>query len=148
MLKSSGWPRCLSCVALALAGCGPAGDGGAAPGTSPDGFTAIAPSETITALGTEPFWNVEVAGDLATYSTPEIPDGVTIDLQRFTGQGGLGFSGQWEGRSFDLLITPGTCSDGMSDRSYPYVATLQLGDERRDGCAYTDDEPFAGSQTP
>lgn len=136
------------CGILALAACQPADDAGSAPGTSPDGFTAIAASESITAMGTEPFWNVEIAGDLATYATPDLPEGVTIGLKRFTGQGGLGFSGELEGRNFDLLITPGSCSDGMSDRSYPYVATLQLGNERREGCAYTDSEPFIGPQAP
>lgn len=148
MRKISAWTAIALGATAALAGCRPADDAGSAPGTSAEGFTAIPPSERITALGTEPFWNIEVAGDLATYATPELPDGATIELRRFTGQGGLGFSGKWEGRSFDLLVTPGTCSDGMSDRTYPYVATLQLGDERREGCAYTASEPFAGPQMP
>jgi uncharacterized membrane protein len=32
----------------------------------------------------------------------------------------------------------------MSDRSYPFTATLTIGDELRNGCAYTDIQMFTG----
>jgi uncharacterized membrane protein len=46
------------------------------------------------------------------------------------------------------MITPGVCSDGMSDRTYPFVATLRLGDETRNGCAWSENSPFVGPETP
>lgn len=118
------------------------------PGTSPEGFTAIGPDEVIRFTGTEPFWGGTVDGDELVYSTPENIDGSVIPVERFTGQGGLSFAGNLDAQNFDLLITAGECSDGMSDRTYPYTATLRLGNEQREGCAYTDRQPFSGPAQP
>ena len=111
-------------------------------------FDAIRADETISFVGTEPFWGGKVGGGQLTYSTPENHDGETIAVRRFAGNNGLGFSGTLERGPFDLTITPGTCSDGMSDRSYPYTATLKLADEQRNGCAWTDRQPFSGPANP
>ena len=111
-------------------------------------FAGIAQDETVRFTGTEPFWGGRVQGDALTYTTPEDPDGATITVRRFAGMNGLGYSGTLNGASFDLAITPGTCSDQMSDRSYPYTATLRLGDDTRNGCAFTDAQPFSGPDMP
>lgn len=89
------------------------------------------------ALGTEPFWNARVEGRCVTYSHPENIAGSRI-WTRF--QPAKGNGGQWRGalddRLFQLKITPKAgCSDGMSDRSYPYEAELLIAGERRRGCA-------------
>ena len=119
-----------------------------APGTSPDGFTGIAADEIIYFGGTEPFWGGEVQGNRLNYTTPENPDGTAITVERFTGQGGLGFSGTLAGQTFDMTVTPGECGDGMSDRAYPYTVTLMLDGGQRNGCAHTDDQPFEGLENP
>ena len=123
-------------------------DGENVPGTSPEGFTGIADDETIYVGGTEPFWGGEIAGTEARYTTPENIDGASFAVDRFAGNNGLGFTGAVEGVSFDLTVTPGDCSDGMSDRTYPYTATLLIGGETRNGCAYTDRQPFTGPENP
>tara|TARA_B100001179_G_scaffold168971_2_gene124715 strand:+ start:264 stop:689 length:426 start_codon:yes stop_codon:yes gene_type:complete len=119
-----------------------------APGNSPDGFTGIDEGETISFLGTEPFWGGSVTDDTLTYTTPENPDGSSFPVKRFTGQGGLGFSGELDGAAFDMTVTPGTCSDAMSDRSYSYTVTLRIGAETRVGCAWTEAQPFSGPEAP
>lgn len=101
-------------------------------------YSGIPEDAVIVVNGTEPFWGGRVAGGTFTYATPDNMDGVPIRVTRFAGRGGLSFSGQWDGRAVDLAITPGECSDGMSDRTYPYNATLQLGSEQRHGCASLD----------
>lgn len=113
-------------------------------------FAAIGPDETVRFTGTEPFWGGEVTGARLRYSTPEDIDGEEIAVERFAGNSGLSFSGRLEnGALFDLMITQGTCSDGMSDRSYPFVATLKLGgSEIRSGCAWTAARPFEGPENP
>jgi uncharacterized membrane protein len=111
-------------------------------------FDAIGADETVSFTGTEPFWGGEVAKGQLVYRTPENPGGEAIAVRRFAGNNGLGISGALAGRPFDLTITPGACSDGMSDRSYPYIATLQLGAEQRSGCAWTARQPFSGSPRP
>ncbi|MBB3034964.1 COG3650 family protein [Alteriqipengyuania lutimaris] len=122
------------------------GDG--APGTSPEGFDGIAATETVNFTGTEPFWGGSVSGERLTYQTPEEIDGSTIQVRRFTGQGGLGYSGTLDRRPFDMTITPGECLDGMSDRAYPYTVTLKIGEDTRFGCAWTDTQPFEGPDAP
>lgn len=129
-----------------LAGCQQGDDSTGTPGTSPQGFTGIAADETITATGTEPFWNAIIEGSNLIYSTPENLDGTTIGVERFVGQGGIGFSGELEQSAFDLLVAPGQCSDGMSDRLYPYTVSLKIDDDLRTGCAFTDREPFTDQQ--
>lgn len=126
---------------LALAGCG-SGTDDPKPGEVPV-FDGIGESEVITALGTEPFWSARIEGAQLTYSTPDKPQGVAAAVTRFAGNGGLGISGTLDGAALQLAITPGACSDGMSDRTYPYGATLAVGDVVSSGCAYTDAQPFS-----
>ncbi len=115
----------------------------AAPGDLGDNapYNGIAADETVKFTGTEPFWGGEVTGETLTYSTPEDQEGATFTVQRFGGRGGLSYSGEYKGMPFTLGITPGDCSDGMSDRTYPFNATLQVLGQLRTGCAYTDKRP-------
>lgn len=152
--------------AVLAAACAPAADDGAtvtpsaesglatatsppAPVSSASGqtpFAAIGYDETIRLTGTEPFWGGSLRGGEMVYTTPDNPDGERIAVRRFAGNNGLGYSGTRAGLPLDLTITPGACSDGMSDRSYPLTATLKLGEEQREGCAWTDRINFSGSE--
>lgn len=111
-------------------------------------YNGIDQSEVITALGTEPFWSATVTGPRMTYSTPDNIDGAPIEVTRFAGNGGLGFTGTLEGAALQMAVTPGQCTDGMSDRLYPFTVTLLIGDAQLEGCAYTDNQPFEGEETP
>lgn len=130
---------------LALAACTASEE---TPSATGETFDAIAESETIFLTGTEPFWSAEIAAGYALYRTPEDSEGVRFQVQRFAGLNGIGFSGAIAESSFDLTVTPGECSDAMSDRTYPYTATLLIGGEQRSGCAWTDSQPFTGPETP
>ncbi|MEZ5744014.1 MAG: hypothetical protein R3D89_09930 [Sphingomonadaceae bacterium] len=136
-------------AALLLAACQGGGNANV-PGDSEDKrpFAMIAEDETLQFSGTEPFWGGTVSGGTLTWSTPENIEGTTITVERFAGRGGLSFSGELEGRVFDMMVTPGDCSDGMSDRTYPFVVTVQLDKETRKGCAHSDRHPFEGPQNP
>lgn len=124
-------------ASLGLAACQQGGDG-TVPGDTSDtqAYGGIADDAVIRFTGTEPFWGGRVSGETLTYSTPENMEGTVIPATRFAGRGGLSFSGALEGQALDLAITPGNCSDGMSDRIYPFVATLQIGPDQRNGCAW------------
>jgi uncharacterized membrane protein len=130
---------------MLLGGCTAGGDGIDSKGKS---FDAVAPDEVVTLTGTEPFWNARVTAGEAVWTTPDKPDGTRFAVSRFTGNNGLGFTGTLDGASFIATVTPGKCSDGMSDRLYPYVATIALGGETLQGCGYTDRQPFTGSEAP
>jgi uncharacterized membrane protein len=135
--------RLLPCAALLLAACTPADDA-----IDPEGktFDAVAPEEVVTFTGTEPFWNITITGDRARYSNPEHPEGFDFTVSRFAGNNGLGFSGTLFDAPFTATLTPGNCNDGMSDRAFPYVATIALGGETLQGCGYTDRQMFTGGE--
>lgn len=115
-------------------------------------FNEVEEAATISALGTEPFWGLKVepvdGGYQATFSSPDTPDGEVSTVTRFAGNNGLGFSGERDGEAVSLALTPGDCSDAMSDRTYPYTATLLMGETTLYGCAYTSDEPYTGEEAP
>jgi uncharacterized membrane protein len=144
-------------IALILGGCGERSDparsaqqgGGASAGTATDqAYDAIRADETLRFTGTEPFWGGEVTSGTLTYSTPENQEGTAIEVERFAGLGGLAFSGRLEGEPFDMTVTPLPCSDGMSDRTYPFTVTLKIGDDTRNGCGWTERQPFEGPENP
>lgn len=87
------------------------------------------------ALGTEPFWNVNVQGDQLTFITPEDQVGVVMQGQRQTADGGVDMSGSNDGHPFSLSVRPGSCSDGMSDNPYAMTSSFSMGDRRYTGCA-------------
>ncbi len=144
--------------ALVLAACQPEGaetrGTAAADGTVPGDtsetapYSGIAEDEVLRFTGTEPFWGGEVTGTELTYTTPENQDGTEISVERFAGRGGIAFSGLLDGAEFEMLVTPLECSDGMSDRTYPFTATLQIGEEQRNGCAWSEQHPFEGTEHP
>lgn len=144
-------PAPLSIIALlSLAACQSGADETAVPGDRTDDrpFSEISAKETVRFLGTEPFWGGSVAGDQMTYETPKKPAGERITVARFAGRGGLSYSGTLDGANLTMTITPGSCSDGMSDRRFPFTVTLQIGDALRNGCAYSDAHPFDGPAAP
>lgn len=103
-------------------------------------WSRIAPGESVQARGTEPFWSVKVDSSQLTYARPDDPRGTTITVRRFAGRGGLSFTGDLDGESVTLAISAGPCRDGMSDRHYPFSASLAIGARVQNGCAWTSPE--------
>jgi uncharacterized membrane protein len=128
----------------------PATDAATLPGNTQDTapYARIAADEVLRFTGTEPFWGGQVDGTSLTYSTPEQPDGVAIAVERFAGRGGISFTGTLDGAPFAMTVTALECSDGMSDRTYPFTATVEIGPETRNGCAWSEAHPFRGDPAP
>ncbi len=146
MLTKYRWPPLYLMLAVALPACTPTGEDG----IDPEGktFDSVAPQETVTLTGTEPFWNLKVEGDEGLWTTPDNQPGTAFAVKRFAGNNGLGLSGTLDGKELTATLTPGECSDGMSDRSFPFVATVALGGETLKGCGYTDSQPSTGGEAP
>ena len=127
----------IASLAVLLAGCTGA-DVGGVPGDSEDTrpYAGIGEDAVLIVNGTEPFWGARIANGTLNYSTPENIDGQEIAVTRFAGRGGLSFSGELDGEALDLAVTPGECNDGMSDRIYPFTATMQIGSRQLMGCAH------------
>jgi uncharacterized membrane protein len=117
-------------------------------GDSRQPYAGIGEGERLHFTGTEPFWGGDVSGGTLIYSTPEDQEGQAIEVSRFAGRGGLSFSGTLGDAPFVLAASELACSDGMSDRTYPFTITLQVGGEMRQGCGWTEARPFTGTETP
>jgi uncharacterized membrane protein len=130
-------------IPFLLTACGQ-GSGSRVPGDSSDTqpFSGIAESEELQLTGTEPFWGGSVKGGTLTYTTPENIVGTAITVERFAGRGGLSFSGELGGEKLDVMVSPGECSDGMSDRTFPFTVTLRICEEERRGCGWSSKHPF------
>ena len=142
----------IAVCALILSGCSQSDDIDAH-GAVYDG---IAANETITLNGTEPFWGVVISpqNDGSYQARIRALDGLDeaasqpVKVSRFAGNNGLGFSGELNDAPIIFAITPGECSDGMSDRIYPFAATATISDETLRGCGFTSSAPFSGPQEP
>ena len=136
-------------LALLIAACGPDTDatlpGDAGSNTPYDG---IGMGDVLRFTGTEPFWGGKAKGNTLTYSTPEDISEQVITASRFAGRGGLSFSGTLREGAFTMAVTEGACSDGMSDRTYPFTVTLEIAGLIRQGCAWSDNRPFEGPDAP
>ena len=87
------------------------------------------------AIGTEPFWSVQVQDGKLTYSTPDMPDGLTVPATlRRSGQI-VTYSATIDGKPLELEVSRQTCSDGMSDLKHPFTAEFVLGKDTFKGCA-------------
>lgn len=93
-------------------------------------------NEPLRALGTEPFWAVTIDEAGLVYSGVDRPE------QRAPNEGPqvAGTTAMWnsqtnQGQSLSVTLIETACSDGMSDRTYPLTARVQIGEEVLNGCA-------------
>ena len=138
---------CILLFALAvLSGCGPSASK-APDGTTTADSTAARPAQpdsALVALGNEPFWNVRVTSREILYRDPEHQDGYHFPWVAPVEEGDARVYRTHRNipaddpgpRTLELRIRRGTCSDGMSDRTYPMTAALKIGDVAYTGCAW------------
>lgn len=112
-------------VVAPMAGSGPSSEKG----------EALALPARLRATGTEPFWGADIEGATLTYSMPDFPAGAKITVARRAGPDFVEFTGTLDGKPLTLRVVAGPCSDGMSDRVYPYAVTREIGPDMERGCA-------------
>ena len=84
----------------------------------------------LTCGGTEPFWALDLTSSTVRYSDAMAADydmaltGVSVAEGRLGSPAVVGFSGPFA--SGDAILAPDICSDGMSDRDYPWRIDLLL----------------------
>ena len=134
--------------ALALTACTPAaepakGDDAAAP-PAPAAPPAdpvlnnVDLTQDLRAVGTEPFWAVEMTKAGLTFSGPDRPNATAPNTGPAMHEGEASWTGTTaDGKALKVTLTAGPCSDGMSDREYPLKAKVELGAEKFTGCAAT-----------
>lgn len=92
--------------------------------------------QPLRVLGTEPFWAVEITPAGLTYSGVDRPEQKAAN----PGPALQGTVATWttetEAKSpLVVTLTATDCSDGMSDRTYPLTARVEIGTETLTGCA-------------
>ena len=123
---------------MALAACSPAEEPASPPAEPPPPSVlgGVDLARPVRALGTEPFWSVELTGTEMVYTTPEPPErrapqpspvvqGTTATFESETA----------DGVALRVTLVSTECSDGMSDRTYPLTAMVKVGDVELTGCA-------------
>jgi uncharacterized membrane protein len=132
--------RRIACLALlsALAACSPEISEGepAAASASPTQaesmtLSGVALDQPLRILGTEPFWAITTDDNDVLLERPDAaPQHFTPSAFHVTGN-----QAELRSTTLSIVLTPGPCSDGMSDRQYPLTADVRLGDKVLKGCA-------------
>lgn len=103
---------------------------------SPATLAGVDLGRPIRALGNEPFWAVTISPEGIVYSGVDRPEqtadnpgpllqGTTARYDATTGTG----------KPLSVALIATTCSDGMSDRTYPLTAVVKIDGETLTGCA-------------
>jgi hypothetical protein len=87
----------------------------------------------LTCAGVEPFWALSFSSEGATWSAPDVAPRVAAGLTSAAADGRdwpvmLHFDG------LTAVIRPAACSDGMSDRTDPWIVDVIMDRSLRTGC--------------
>lgn len=95
-------------------------------------------NQPVRALGTEPFWGVDITPATLTYSGVDRPEqAVPNPGPEVMGTTAVYQAAATDGPSMTLTLTATECSDGMSDRTYPLTAIVEIAGETLNGCAHS-----------
>ncbi len=126
---------------LSLSACSPSAEAPAATEAAPEAAPVLAGVDLtapLRALGTEPFWAVELTGSELVYSGVDRPEQRAPQGEPVL-QGTMAI---WEattatGTPLKVTLMATDCSDGMSSRTFPLTAMVEIGEETLMGCAAT-----------
>ena len=125
---------------LGLAACSNSGEAPPAetpePAPAPAVLGGVDLTQPLRALGTEPFWGVEITPQSISYTAVDHP-GLTATNPGPTVQGTTAVyaAAGADGTALVLTLIATECSDGMSDRVYPLTARVEVGSQTLNGCA-------------
>ncbi|PZU58334.1 MAG: hypothetical protein DI552_07010 [Brevundimonas sp.] len=136
---------------LTLAGCYDRQENAPKPAPAPETSAELGGvdlSRPVRVLGTEPFWSVEITPDALIYTRMDQPEqrapnrGVTVQgtVATFTTTTSLN-------QPLNVSLIATECSDGMSDRTYPLTARVEIGDQTLNGCAASTAAIMAGGES-
>ena len=113
----------------------PPSEAPAAP-AAPTAIGGIDLGQPLRAIGTEPFWGVDITPQSLVYTAVDHP-GLTVANPGPTVQGTTAVyaAGGTGGQTLVVTLIATECSDGMSDRVYPLTARVELGSTKLNGCA-------------
>lgn len=141
----------LAVAGLSLAACYDRNDSAPQPAPVPETAAELGGvdlSRPVRVLGTEPFWSIEITPDALVYTRVDQPEqrapnrGVTVQgtVATFTTTTSLN-------QPLNVSLIATECSDGMSDRTYPLTARVEIGDQTLNGCGASTAAIMAGGES-
>jgi len=128
-------------AALALTACSPSTEPAEAPEAAPGPAPVLAGVDLTQPLrvgGNEPFWSVDMKGSEMVYFGADRPEQRAPQGEpRMQGTMAVWETTTGAGNPLKVTLTATDCSDGMSDRTYPLTAMVEIGGELLMGCAST-----------
>lgn len=95
------------------------------------------------AFGNEPFWSVTIDSKGLRFSSPEDSAGVTFPAVESVATGDtLRWTSKSEHGRIVVLIWRGTCSDGMSDKTWSRASAVKINETTYLGCAEESAQPL------
>ena len=122
---------------LTLAACSQEAPAPPAPEPAPEAVLGgVDLNAPVRVLGTEPFWAVNIDADGLAYSGVDRPEQRAPNAGPDMQGAAAVWSGQTDqGQILVVTVMATECSDGMSDRTYPLTARVEIADETLNGCA-------------
>jgi uncharacterized membrane protein len=102
----------------------------------------IGRAEALHITGTEPFWGGQVRAGRLTFETPDNAKGETFRVRRTVRPRSVTFNGTMSQGAFEMVVIRKLCSDGMSDRDFPYEVTIIVARDTLHGCGWTARRPY------
>ena len=136
MYKACSMPSyfALFLLALTASACTPA----IQPTSSSRGLASTAPV-SYRCTGNEPFWSLDISPEGIVFQSPESPPVTYPYTASKNNDGSLEFNTSLNTSTakstLKVVLTPGDCSDGMSDIQYPYSVEVVRDGQRLRGCA-------------
>lgn len=94
-------------------------------------------AESISCVGTEPFWNIDTVKGTLVFSDPDHPDGVSYKISEIRQSEGLPADAAFivmTGSTRLTAIRAANCSDGASDHTYTHHAIYEIEGRTLYGC--------------
>jgi len=128
----------LAALTLALGACSDPAPPAATPDPAPAPVVlgGVDLGQPLRAIGTEPFWSVDITPEALVYSTPEgAPLRAGNPGPTIQGTTAVYAAAGADGTALVVTLIATECSDGMSDRTYPLTARVEAGPRTLNGCA-------------
>ena len=128
---------CAVSAVVALTACSqPEAEKAPAAPAEPRALAGVDLDQPLRVLGTEPFWAIDITPQGLTYSGVDRPEQKAPN----SGPALQGTVAIWTEQTeakgpLEVTLMATDCSDGMSDRTYPLTAKVEIGDETLTGCA-------------
>ncbi len=116
----------------------------AVPGTPVPGETSALPKGMADAegafrlQGNEPFWGVQVRGEVLIYTTPDYPNGIRFPAAAPQRSGSVlrwvALTPAPEAHTLEVSLEEKECRDSMADRTWSHTATIVFDGVTRRGC--------------